>query len=178
MSVVTASPKKAVSVIIGISILAIAFLFWLIYFKEPSAQTLSFIGRLPAVNASLNALSAICLVCGFFFIKRNNRVAHQRFMVAALVFSALFLVSYLVYHNFQGDTPFLGTGMIRPVYFFILITHIVLSVFALPLALITVFFASQASFKTHRKIARYTFPIWLYVSVTGVLVFFLLKNFG
>ncbi len=178
MSVATKSSKTAVSVIIAISILATAFLFWLIYFKEPSAQTLSFVGMLPAVNASLNALSACCLVCGFFFIKRNNRVAHQRFMVAALVFSALFLVSYLVYHNFQGDTPFLGTGVIRPIYFFILISHIVLSVFALPLALITVFFASQASFRNHRKIARYTFPIWLYVSVTGVLVFYLLKNFG
>ncbi len=178
MSVTTKSSRKAVSIIIAISILATGFLFWLIYFKEPSAQTLSFIGKLPAVNASLNALSAFCLVCGFFFIKRNNRVTHQRFMVAALAFSVLFLISYLVYHNFQGDTPFLGTGMIRPVYFFILISHIVLSIFALPLALITVFFASQASFSAHRKIARYTFPVWLYVSVTGVLVFFLLKNFG
>ena len=178
MNVAAQGSKKAVSVIIAISLAATAFLFWLIYFKEPSEQTLAFVANLPAVNASLNAMSAICLTCGFVFIKRKNRRVHQRFMVAALVFSALFLVSYLVYHNFQGDTPFTGAGMIRPVYFFILISHIVLSVFALPMVLITVFFAYQSSFVKHRKIARYTFPIWLYVSVTGVLVFAMLKLFG
>ena len=102
----------------------------------------------------------------------------MRFMVTAVVFSGLFLVSYLVYHNFQGDTPFTGTGLIRPVYFFILISHIILSVFALPLALITVFFAWKNNFKSHKKIARVTFPIWLYVSVTGVLVFAMLKVFS
>ena len=174
MNVAVESNKKALSIIIGISLLAVAFLFWLIYFKAPSAQTLSFVKHLPAVNASLNALSAACLVCGFVFIKRKNRTVHMRFMVTALVFSALFLVSYLTYHHFQGDTPFTGTGIIRPIYFFILISHIVLSVFALPMALITVFFAWQNKLMSHRKIARWTFPIWLYVSVTGVVVFFML----
>lgn len=178
MPVATQSSRKAVVTIIAVSILATAFLFWLIYFKAPAEQTLSFVGRLPAINASLNALSAICLTLGIVFIKRKNRVLHKRFMVTALVFSALFLVSYLVYHNFQGDTPFMGTGWVRPVYFFILITHIVLSIFALPLALITFFFAWQSNFRKHRRIARYTFPIWLYVSVTGVLVFFMLKHVG
>jgi putative membrane protein len=87
-------------------------------------------------------------------------------------------VSYLTYHHFQGDTPFTGTGFIRPVYFFILITHIVLSVFALPMALISAFYAYSRRFARHKRIARYTFPIWLYVSVTGVLVFVMLKLFA
>lgn len=178
MSVVTQGSQKAVWGIIAFSMAAVAFLFWLIYFKEPSAQTLAFVSYLPAVNATLNAMSAMCLVAGFINIKKRNRVIHQRFMVAALIFSALFLASYLVYHNFQGDTPFTGEGFIRPVYFFILITHIVLSIFALPMALITVFFAWKSNFKSHRKIARITFPIWLYVSVTGVLVFAMLKWLG
>lgn len=178
MSVAVENTRTAVSIIIGISLAAIAFLFWLIYFKEPSEQTLAFVSYLPAVNAILNSLCATCLVFGVIYIKRRNRTIHMRFMIAALIFSALFLVSYLTYHNFQGDTPFTGTGFIRPVYFFILITHIVLSIFSLPMALITVFLAWQQKFKTHRKLARWTFPIWLYVSITGVLVFAMLKLFS
>ncbi len=178
MNVAVDETKKAVSVIIAVSILAIAFLFWLIYFKEPTAQTYAFVQHLPVVNAMLNGLSAISLVCGFVFIKRKNLKIHLRFMVTALIFSALFLFSYLIYHNFQGDTPFTGTGFVRPVYFFILITHIVLSVFALPMAMVTVFFAWRSNFKSHRKLARVTFPIWLYVSVTGVMVFAMLRLFG
>ncbi len=170
--------KKAVSIILALSVAAILFLFWLIYLKEPSAQTWPFVKYLPAVNATLNALSASCLVCGFVFIKRKNHKVHMRFMVTAVVFSALFLVSYLVYHTFQGDTIFTGTGFVRPIYFFILISHIILSVFALPMALITVFFAWQTNFKSHRKLARVTFPLWLYVSVTGVVVFAMLKLFS
>ena len=178
MNVAVQNTKTAVYAIIGVSLVAILFLFWLIYFKEPSEQTLAFVSYLPAVNAILNSLCAICLVCGVIYIRRRNRTVHMRFMVSALIFSALFLVSYLTYHNFQGDTPFTGTGMIRPVYFFILITHIVLSIFSLPMALITVYLAWQQKFKTHRKLAKWTFPIWLYVSVTGVLVFAMLKLFA
>lgn len=174
MNVAVESNRKALAIIIGVSLMTVVFLLWLIYFKAPSEQTLAFVRYLPAVNATLNALSAACLVCGFVFIKRKNRKVHMRFMVTALVFSALFLVSYLTYHNFQGDTPFTGTGVIRPIYFFILISHIILSVFALPMALITVFYAWQNKLMSHRKIARWTFPIWLYVSVTGVVVFVML----
>ena len=178
MSVAIQNTRTAVSVIIGISMVAVLFLFWLIYFKEPSEQTLAFVSYLPAVNAILNSLCAICLVSGVVYIKKRNRTMHMRFMVAALVFSALFLVSYLTYHNFQGDTPFTGTGFVRPVYFFILITHIVLSIFSLPMALVTVYLAWQQKFVTHRKLAKWTFPIWLYVSVTGVLVFAMLRLFS
>ena len=170
--------RRSITLIVAVSVITIAFLFWLIYFKDPADHEGGWVTFLPAVNALLNASSAVCLLLGFVYIKKRNRPVHQRFMVTALVFSALFMVSYLTYHHFQGDTPFTGTGWIRPVYFFILISHIVLSVFALPMALITVFWASRAQFIQHRRIARYTFPVWLYVSVTGVLVFALLRLYG
>lgn len=178
MSVAVQDTRKAIGAIIAVSVVAILFLFWLIYFKAPSEQTLAFVGMLPAVNATLNALSASCLVAGLVYIKKKKIHIHKRFMLGAFVFSALFLISYVVYHNFHGDTPFTGTGAIRPVYFFILISHIVLSIFALPLALTTLFFSWQENFDKHRRIAKITLPLWLYVSVTGVVVFFMLKYLG
>ena len=98
-------------------------------------------------------------------------------MLGAVVFSVLFLTSYIVYHHFHGDTPFPGQGFIRPVYFVILISHIGLSIIALPMVLTTLYYAGTRQFQTHRKIARYTLPIWLYVSVTGVAVFLFLKAY-
>ena len=174
MPISTLSDRGYITAIIVLSGAAVAFLFWLIYFKSPSDHNGGFVTYLPAVNAFLNGSSAVCLIAGFLQIKKNNQLIHRRFMIAALAFSALFLVSYLVYHHFQGDTPFTGTGWIRPVYFFVLISHIVLSVFVLPMVLITVFFAFRNQFGRHRRIARFTFPIWLYVSVTGVIVFLML----
>ena len=157
----------------GISI----FLIWLIYFKAPAAgeHAEGIVSYLPAVNATFNALSAMCLVLGYVFIRNKNIRVHRYFMFSALTFSGLFLVSYLIYHHFHGDTPFEGTGVIRPVYFFILITHIVLSIGVLPMVLITVFRALTNQVDHHRRIARITFPIWLYVSVTGILVFLILN---
>jgi putative membrane protein len=102
---------------------------------------------------------------------------HKRFMLAAFVASTLFLVSYVIYHSLHGDTPFQGVGVIRRVYFFILISHILLTTVALPLILITFAFALTGKFAAHRKIARFTLPAWLYVSVTGVLIFVFLRLF-
>jgi putative membrane protein len=99
-------------------------------------------------------------------------------MVAAIISSGLFLITYIVYHNAHGDTPFQGTGFVRPIYFFILISHILLTTVALPFILVTFFFALTSRFHAHRKIARFTLPAWLYVSVTGVMIFFLLKIFS
>ena len=165
-------------VILGISALASLFLFWLIYFKEPAEAMAERVAWMPALNASLNFLSASCLCFGYYYIRKREISRHQVFMKSALVFSALFLISYLIYHHFHGDTPFTGEGTIRVVYFFILISHIVLSIAALPLVLLTAFFALRSTFDKHKKLARWTWPIWLYVSVTGVLVFFLLKQYG
>ena len=133
---------------------------------------------LPAANSCFNALCACCLVGGFVNIKRGNRDVHKRFMLAAFVFSVFFLGSYIVYHHFHGDTPFPGQGPIRLVYFLILISHIVLSIVVLPMVFTTLYYAARGQFESHKKIARYTFPIWLYVSVTGVLVFFFLRAYA
>ena len=126
---------------------------------------------LPAVNASLNALSTVFLTVGWIFIRRGEMRRHRACMIAALITSALFLASYLVYHANVGSVPFPGQGPIRMVYFAILITHVILAALILPLALMTVTRAFAKRFDRHRKIARYTLPIWLYVSVTGVVIY-------
>lgn len=126
---------------------------------------------LPALNASLNALSTIFLVVGWRFIRRGEMRRHRLCMIAALVTSALFLTSYLVYHANVGSVPFPGQGAIRYVYFAILITHVILAALILPLALVTLSRALAKRFDRHRKIARITLPIWLYVSVTGVVIY-------
>ncbi len=168
--------RKPVPLILVLSAVIAAFLVWLIYFKGRVAGP-EWIVNLPAANAFFNSLSAICLMFGYINIRRGNRVVHKRFMLTATVFSALFLVSYITYHYFHGDTKFPAHGMVRPIYFFILITHISLSMVALPLILGTLWWALRSEFRFHKKIARWTFPIWLYVSVTGVIVFFMLRAY-
>ncbi|MGE5303714.1 MAG: DUF420 domain-containing protein [Alphaproteobacteria bacterium] len=130
--------------------------------------------HLPTLNAALNSLSAVLLVIGFLYIRFNNRRAHKTFMLAALACSTLFLVSYLVYHYQVGSVPFKGQGWIRPLYFSILLSHTILAAVVVPLVLITVTRGLRERFDAHRRIARWTFPVWLYVSVTGVVVYWML----
>jgi putative membrane protein len=132
------------------------------------------ISDLPAVNATLNGLAAILLTMGFVMIRRGNRELHKRCMIAALATSGLFLVSYVVYHANAGSRPFLGQGAVRVVYFGILITHVVLAAAILPLALLTAARGLTAQFDRHVRLARWTLPIWLYVSVTGVVIYLML----
>jgi uncharacterized membrane protein YozB (DUF420 family) len=132
------------------------------------------IADLPAVNATLNAIAAVFLTCGWVMIRRRRIEAHRRFMLAAFATSALFLVSYVIYHANVGSRRFQGQGLIRPVYYTILLTHVVLAAAILPLALITLTHALRAHFERHVPIARWTLPIWLYVSVTGVIVYLML----
>jgi putative membrane protein len=132
------------------------------------------IAQIPALNACLNALSASLLVLGFVLIKRGRRRAHRNAMVAALVTSAAFLASYLYYHWHAGATRFTGVGTIRTVYFSILISHTVLAAAVPVLVGLTVVPALRGRFERHRRLARWTLPIWLYVSVTGVLIYVLL----
>ena len=132
--------KTAVTSIILVSVGILLFLIWLIYLREPvTVPNLPYLSYLPLANAIFNSLSAFCLMAGYLAIRKRNRELHLKFMLSALTFSFLFLVSYLVYHTFHGDTPFLGEGWIRPVYFFILISHVVLSAVMLPLILITLY---------------------------------------
>ena len=132
------------------------------------------LAQLPTVNAALNSLSAIFLITGYCFIKSKRISAHRACMLLAFGCSTLFLISYLVYHYQVGSVPFKGQGWIRTVYFSILITHTVLAVTVVPLALITLGRALKGKFEAHRRIARWTFPVWLYVSVTGVIVYLML----
>jgi len=131
---------------------------------------------LPALNAGLNATSAALLVLGFVLIKAGRQKAHQRVMLAALTSSALFLTSYLVYHWHVGSVRFTGTGAVRAVYFFILITHVVLAVVIVPLIGATVLRAYQRRLDHHRRLAWITLPLWGYVSVTGVVIYWMLYH--
>ena len=129
---------------------------------------------LPAVNATLNGVAGVLLLIGFLLIRSRKIDLHRRFMVAAFITSALFLVSYIVYHAQVGSVRFTRQGFVRPLYFTILITHVVLAATVLPLAIVTLTRGLKGRFPAHRAIARWTLPIWLFVSVSGVLVYFML----
>jgi uncharacterized membrane protein YozB (DUF420 family) len=129
---------------------------------------------LPALNAALNTTSAILLTSGYRFIRRRQVTAHKRCMLAACATSALFLLSYLTYHYSVGSMPFRGQGWVRPLYFAILISHTILAAAIVPLVLITLFRAWKADFRKHARLAQWTLPIWLYVSVTGVIIYVML----
>lgn len=129
---------------------------------------------LPALNATLNATAAVLLVIGYTFIRRGHIRRHRAVMIAACVASTLFLTSYVIYHANIGSKPFPGRGAIRVVYFTILFTHVLLAVTVLPLAIITLARGLRGRFDRHVAVARWTFPIWLYVSVTGVIVYLML----
>jgi uncharacterized membrane protein YozB (DUF420 family) len=129
---------------------------------------------LPAINATLNAISTVLLVSGYLLIRGRHVAMHRRCMIAACVTSTLFLASYVTYHLQVGSVRFTRQGLVRPLYFTILLTHVSLAITVLPLAIVTLWRGLKSRFDRHRAIARWTLPIWLYVSVTGVLVYVLL----
>jgi putative membrane protein len=133
-----------------------------------------YISYLPHLNAFLNGTSAVLLFTGYTFIRKRNVVAHRACQVAALVVSLLFLTSYLVYHYNHGTTRFQGTGLVRPLYFTILTSHTILAIVIVPLVALTFYRALRQDFSRHRRIARITLPLWLYVSITGVIVYLML----
>jgi putative membrane protein len=129
---------------------------------------------LATLNAALNATSAVLLASGYAMIRRRRIAAHRAFMIAAWIVSVMFLASYTVYHVFAGSRPYAGTGWLRGVYFVILISHVVLAAAVVPLAVTTLVRGLASRFEAHVRIARWTLPIWLYVSVTGVVVYVML----
>jgi putative membrane protein len=169
------SPKRSISVpvtaIIGISAAATLFLFWLIYVHPAADQRDLHYTFLPNLNALLNGLAAVALVFGYSFVKTGRIAAHRASMFTALAFSTLFLVSYTANHALHGDTLY---PVHDPVYYHaylpILISHIVLATVGLPVVLITFYLSLSGRIRMHRKVARFTFPLWLYVSITGVVV--------
>ena len=174
----TSAPRSgtgtAIAAILLISAAASLFLFWLIY-VHPAAATSAQFAFLPALNAILNGLAAIALLIGYTFIRARQIPRHRAAMITAFIFSTLFLVSYIAHHALHGDVRYPIHAAFRTPYLCLLASHIVLAVVALPLVLITFFFSLSGRFPQHRRIARWTFPLWLYVSITGVITYVMLR---
>lgn len=163
----------------ALSAVALAILAYVLVLRPRDAATAATgldLRFLPAVNATLNATASALIIAAVWAIRTGQRALHRRLMLSALGCSVLFLVGYLAYHYVHGDTRYPGEGAARTAYLFILASHVVLSITVVPLVLTTLWLSLSGRFATHRKVARVTFPIWLYVSVTGVLIFFMLRG--
>jgi putative membrane protein len=164
----------AIAAILGISAAASLFLFWLIYIHPAAAASGSY-AFLPALNAVLNGASAVSLLIGFTFIRARKIAAHRASMITAFVFSTLFLIGYIAHHALHGDVRYPVDAAFRTPYLWLLASHIILATLTLPLVLVTFFFSLSGRIPQHRKVARWTFPLWLYVSVTGVVTYEMLR---
>jgi putative membrane protein len=165
------TPPSIIAAIILFSVAASAFICWLVYFHAPTDVAGTQLRSLPLLNAILNSLCTIALLFGYRFIRARRIPQHRAAMFTAFFFSTIFLVSYLTNFALHGETHFNRLSPWWPFYWKLLASHILLSVFALPMILITFFLSLTGRFPTHKKLARYTFPVWLYVSFTGVIVY-------
>jgi putative membrane protein len=170
-----ANARPAIAAILLVSAAATAFLFWLIYVHPAADQASVRFAFLPALNAVLNGLSATALLIGYTFIRARRVAAHRAAMITAFGFSTLFLVSYILHHALHGDVRYPIHASLRMVYLPLLASHILLAIVALPMILVTFFFSLTGRIPQHRKFARWTFPLWLYVSVTGVITYAMLR---
>jgi putative membrane protein len=167
--------RSGVVTILLISLAATLFLLWLIYLHPASDQAGVRMAFLPGLNALLNGMSATALLIGYLFIRARKISAHWRAMTSAFIFSTLFLVGYILHHALHGDVRYPVHAAFRTPYLWLLASHILLAVVALPMILTTFFFSLTKRFQQHRKIARWTFPVWLYVSITGVITYVMLR---
>ncbi|HWL87138.1 MAG TPA: DUF420 domain-containing protein [Polyangiaceae bacterium] len=159
-----------------VSIVALSILAYLLLIRDTSPGDSAALAFMPAVNATFNALSAVLLVLAVLAIKKKRVARHQALMLSAFGSSSLFLVGYLAYHYVHGDTKYPGDGAVRILYLCILASHVLLSIPVVPMCLAAFYYAFQRNFMTHKKITKVLFPIWLYVSVTGVVVFAMLRS--
>lgn len=164
--------KWVITALSGFVFLAVVVVIYLLPGQSPAERP----SVLASLNAFLNACATVCLVAGFVFIKRKNILWHRRSMLAAFGISSMFLITYLLHHARVGSVPFEGQGWVRTVYFSMLAPHIILAALVVPLALLTIYRGWTSRIELHRKIARVTLPIWLYVSVSGVLLYFMLYH--
>jgi putative membrane protein len=165
------TPPAILAAIVVVSALASALICYLVYFHAPTDVAGTQLRSLPLLNAILNALATIALLIGYVCILNRKLIPHRNAMFAAFFFSSIFLVSYLTNFTLHGETHFNRLSPWWPFYWKLLLSHVLLSIVALPMILITFFLSLTGRFPAHRKLARYTFPIWLYVSVTGVIVY-------
>ena len=171
-------PKFSSLVVILFGLFITSFILWWVYNKPEQENSNEWASFLPYLNCFLNGLTATFLTSGYLAIKKKKREKHKRLMLFALGSSSIFLVSYLIYHYFHGDTQFLGIGFVRFFYFSVLISHIVLSIVQVPLIFLTLWFAYNQNWIKHKQTAKITFPIWLFVSFSGILVFIFLKIYN
>ena len=155
-----------------VTLTAMSFLVWVVYFHEGSDGTSR--ASVPMINAILNGTSAVLISLGLWAIKQRKRTLHMRLMLAAFASSALFLGNYVYYHLSHGDTHFLGQGVVRPVYFSLLISHVLLSMVTFPMILTSLYLGLSNRIEAHRRLSKWTWAGWIYVSVTGVVVYFML----
>lgn len=158
-----------------ISVVALAPLVYVLMIKDTAPGDSKNLAFMPAVNATFNGIATACQIAGYFAIRAKKTGLHKRLMLGAFASSALFFVGYLVYHYVHGDTKYPGTGAMRALYLAVLASHVVLSIALVPMLLVVLYRAFKGTFARHRTLARVTLPIWLYVSVTGVLIFWMLK---
>ena len=170
----SATTRPAIAAILAISAAATVFLFWLIYIHPAAASSAQY-AFLPALNAAFNGLSAVALLIGYTFIRARRIKLHRVAMLTAFGFSTLFLVSYILHHALHGDVRYPAHAAFRSIYLPLLASHIILAIVALPLILVTFFFSLTGRIPQHRKVARWTFPLWLYVSITGVITWAMLR---
>ncbi len=170
------SDKAFFWLVLGVSVAVLAVVVLLRYLPTEFRPNLALAKHLPFINAVLNSCVSVALLLGFYMIRvRRNKALHQVFMLLAFLISALFLVSYVTYHTSMDHTEYCGEGLMKGLYYTILFSHIMLAAIILPLVLYTIYFSTTGNLVKHRKLARWTFPIWLYVSVTGVLVYVLIS---
>lgn len=174
----TARENKTVKYgIIAVSIIIPSVVAFLFFGPSLNLQTRIDLTFFPKFHAILNSLATIALLFGIYFIKKKNITAHRNSMLMALFFSAIFLVSYVFYHSVSDPTTYRGGGLLKYIYYFILITHVFLAMIVLPFILFTFYRGLNYQVEKHKKIARWTFPMWLYVTVTGVLVYILISPY-
>lgn len=165
-------------IVVGISLAVPAAVTLLKVLPDAYRPNALFARYLPGLNATLNTLVALSLIAGYYCIRKlRNKGLHQFFMFTAFLLSALFLISYVIYHTVMPSTPYGGEGWMKYLYYFILITHIVLAAIILPMVLYTIYFSTTGNLAKHRKIARITWPLWLYVAITGVVVYFMIAPY-
>jgi len=164
-----------IGLVSSLVVVAVAFL---LLGRRPPMGTVPDVSTLPVLNALLNATSALLLLAGYLFIRQRKVTAHKTCMLTAFGVSSLFLVSYVIYHYHAGSKPFQGQGWVRGLYFLLLISHLTLATLIIPFALTTIYRAWRGQFARHMRIARWTLPLWLYVSVTGVVVYWMLYHLG
>jgi len=167
--------SKSIQALIAVTSVAIPVVVAILFMvRIPNVAPLSF---LPPIYAGINAITALVLVMAVWAIKQGNRTLHERLMTTAIVLSLLFLLMYIAYHMTSDPTPFGGTGWVKALYYFILISHILLSIAVIPMVLVSYSKTYLKDFEAHKKWARYTFPVWLYVAVTGVIVYLMIAPY-